>query len=75
MSSERYVLSVREIVSDWVGEGVNVGVLERLRDVEVGSSDIVEIIGRANGGKSYFCFQFIYYCLRKGLTVIFLDSN
>jgi hypothetical protein len=35
----------------------------------------LEIIGRANGGKSYFCFEFALHCLKKGLTIIFIDSN
>jgi KaiC/GvpD/RAD55 family RecA-like ATPase len=41
----------------------------------MGSSEIVEIIGRANSGKSYFCFAFILHCIKKDLTVIFIDSN
>lgn len=35
----------------------------------------MEIIGRANGGKSHFLNEILIECLKAGQKVIYLDSN
>lgn len=41
----------------------------------VNSNNVVEIIGRANGGKSHFLNEILIECLIAGQKVIYLDSN
>ncbi len=73
--NNKYTISLKEVVAGWAQEGMGSPLLDKIKDIEIGSSEILEIIGRANGGKSYFCFEFALHCLKKGLTIIFIDSN
>jgi polynucleotide 5'-kinase involved in rRNA processing len=75
VKSDRYSLSMKQVIGEWANEPITHPQIDKLKDALVGSSDIIEIIGRANSGKSYFCFAFILNCLQRGLHVIFLDSN
>jgi ABC-type phosphate/phosphonate transport system ATPase subunit len=41
----------------------------------IGSCSIVEIVGRANGGKSYLLNEMIVECIKAKQKIIYLDSN
>ena len=39
------------------------------------SGSIIEIVGRANGGKSYLLNEMIVECMKARHKIIYLDSN
>ena len=41
----------------------------------INSTSIVEIIGRANGGKTFLLNEIIVECIKNKQKIIYLDSN